>query len=288
MAMHKLFRFIAYPYYKYGNTVSSHDVLKACALYFMIIDHIGLYIHTNVIMYRVIGRVSFCIWFYLVGYNFYNKTSRILVLSAVFLQLGEFILNGTLLPLNVLFSIIICRKALAFYVPYACKLTNYHWIFLVLLSIMIYLPSNVFFEYGVLGIIVALWGYNIKNNIGNKFVQTAVVLTAMSITQIINFQFDFTNSLICIFLMSACVRVLYNYKFLIYNKNSFSSYKIPDQVFKHNIFASFAIIFNNLSFGLFNLGCGVINISSRYSLYIYVVHKLFFQWYYLNLYSSLN
>lgn len=238
--------FLNAPYNRFQKETSTQDLLKALALFTMIIDHLGMIFFPTYSLFRVIGRSAFIIWLFFVGFN-YKKTffTIDLVFCALLMSISNFGLNSKILPLNILFSVIICRAALKYYSHYiASALNSYTWFFLALTCFFLYLLTNCFFEYGTLGILIAIWGYNFKHKIGDLKIQTYSVLLVSAVCQIYSFNFNFIYSILCFFVLCLTSYALFN--------------------FKHNI----------LNFkGVKRI---IINISARYSLYLYCLHLLLF------------
>ena len=51
-----------------SSYLTSYDLLKTLALVLMVIDHIGYFFYPEEMWWRVLGRLSVPIWFFLIGY----------------------------------------------------------------------------------------------------------------------------------------------------------------------------------------------------------------------------
>jgi hypothetical protein len=236
---------IAKPYLRFNDKVGTQDFLKALALLTMIIDHVGLYFFPDYVILRIIGRVSMPIWLFFVGYNFKpskQKLDRIFYLG-VFLEIFSYLkgYNDNIIPLNILFTIICSKIILNYYLRYIGKEINlYEWFFIACSCLVLSTLSNCFVEYGSLAFLCAIWGYNCRNDIGNKVIQGISVYVIICAVEIELFHFNLMNSIIFGVIMLPTAYFLYSYKDAVLNIDGVSKY--------------------------------IINISARYSLYLYVAH----------------
>jgi hypothetical protein len=223
----------------------------------MIIDHVGLFYFDNDPLLRVIGRTGLPVWFFLVGYNFKGSMNIIIKLLplALILECAKYILGQNPIILSALFSIIICGLVLEIYQAYLTRCLSYNkWaqanILFITVGIVIalYPATHRYFEYGILAIALALYGYNCRHMIGDRLLQSIATFFLVVFIQIMMFNFSTINSILCTLLLSITMYVLYRYKMVAIN------------------------IRNNLLTLL-------INISSRYSAYIYVAHLILFSCY---------
>jgi len=241
-----LLRLISLPYRRFKNEVFFQDLLKSIAILVMIIDHAGFYFFPEELWLRAIGRVSAPIWFFFVGYNYKFSNTHLdqIFYFAVFLQLIIcFVGNNSLFPLNILFTIIISKRILAYYEQYI-KNASVGTMFLVALVIVLYSPTNNFTQYGILGVYMSLWGYHYKHRIGNKLNQLLLSFILIFITQSQVFNFAISEQIIFVILLCLTKYALYVYSPIKLNINGLLKY--------------------------------IINISSRYSLYIYCMHVILF------------
>ena len=172
---------ITAPYTRFRNEVGTQDLLKACALFIMIIDHLGIYFFPEERWMRAIGRGAFIIFFFFVGYNFKHKTTWLNHISvlAIIIASADYFFKGTIFPLNVLIAISFCRLGLHYY-QLSLKnkgLNLFEWFVLAGFALISFTLTNSFFEYGFLGLLIAIWGYNLRK--GNS--QIMYTLTIMLI-----------------------------------------------------------------------------------------------------------
>lgn len=142
--------------------ITSYDLLKAAAVIIMIIDHIGFYFFPQDMWWRAIGRIGFPIWFFLVGYARSRDFSPRLWGGAVILVLANMAAGMYIMPLNALFTIIAIRILLDPLVRMA--MVNLYALFSFSVAMMfLILPSNMFFEYGTQALIMAMFGFLVRN-----------------------------------------------------------------------------------------------------------------------------
>ena len=246
------------PYLRFGNEVSTQDLLKSFAFVGMVLDHLGGYFFSDHALLRVIGRTTLPVWFFFVGYNFkpQNIFAKQLAFYALLLAIAFFFV-GKILPLNALFSMLISRIIIYYYSQNSLKtrlLNLFEWFFISAGCLLFFSLSNCLFEYGFLGVLMAIWGYNLRNRDKNIIIQTITISFLVCFTQINAFHFSLANSIICIILVNLTIYALYKYQ---------------PRSFKFN-----------------NIGKYLINISSRYTLYLYCLHLLLFLFIKANFYET--
>ncbi|MEK6734015.1 MAG: TraX family protein [Pseudomonadota bacterium] len=242
-----LLRIIQGPYLRFQDKSSYQDLLKALALLTMIIDHIGLFFFPDKIILRVIGRISVVIWLFFVGYN-YRKSKSILdsiLFLAVIVLTTKFLLSSKILTLNILFTITISKIILHHYIKYIEKTFNiYEWFFIAIICCWMTPLTNAMFEYGTLAFLITIWGYNLSRNIGNKIIQSITLVAIYTLSQIEAFEFNIYYSFLCFLLISLIGFCLHNFKPIIFEFKAWFKY--------------------------------LVNISARYSLYLYSFHVILF------------
>lgn len=144
---------------RYGP-LNSHDVIKALALLIMTIDHIGAYVLVDELWWRAVGRVTFPVWFFLIGYARSARIDTALWVYALVLIVVNVLMGHPLLPMNALVSIICCRVVLNL-----CErkqlITRYpaETIVACLFAYLITIPL---FEYGTLAVAFAVFGRMVR------------------------------------------------------------------------------------------------------------------------------
>lgn len=147
-------------YNKYSSVPNVIDVAKFLAIIIMVIDHIGFYFFPNDLWFRAIGRIGFPIWFFFAGYSRPGKFSYEILILAGLLTLLKTAVLIPVLPLNALFTIILCR----FYADFLRKDNKFaKWgrfnLIVIFIALAIWFPiTNFMFEYGTLAFIFTICG----------------------------------------------------------------------------------------------------------------------------------
>ncbi|KPJ90082.1 MAG: hypothetical protein AMJ53_14895 [Gammaproteobacteria bacterium SG8_11] len=268
---------------KYGTQANSHDWLKAIAILLMVVDHTGVYFFPDEYLYRFVGRFSFPVFFFLIGYTYQGLRSgspadsdsawkkyyiqlpaslqKLLVffwaftiksdllLCLLLITLANYALTQEIFPLNILFTVIVCRVVLYL-------LDKYHildnWLIVSwLLLTLLHVPLLFVYEYGSVAILITMVGYLIRHNRrGELKALTFIFLSYLSYcaSQMIFFPATF-NYLATLYTGMAVLFVL------------LSDYKFQKTYFFPNITAvNYTVMF-----------------ISRYSLYVYTAHLLAFK-----------
>lgn len=128
----------------------------------MIIDHIGYFFFPEMQWLRLIGRIAFPIFLFLVGFSWNYKRRRDLLIIAILVQIPITIVYrqwDNTRTLNILFSIIIARIFLSIY-----QKIDKHYIFIILICIFAWtsLYTNKWFDYWWFALLFPLLGYFFK------------------------------------------------------------------------------------------------------------------------------
>lgn len=144
--------------------ITSYDLLKAAAVLLMIVDHIGYYFYPEDLWFRAVGRLCVPIWFFFVGYARSRDLSPRLWIGATILLLANMIAGLSIFPLNVIFTILFVRLLLDATMKGAAKNAE---ILMIVSTILLFLalPTYMVTEYGTQGLIMAMFGYIMRNNI---------------------------------------------------------------------------------------------------------------------------
>ncbi len=234
--------------------ITSYDVLKALAIITMIVDHLGYYFFPEEVGLRLIGRMSLPIWMFLVGY----AKSRDLGLSiwvGAFLCMGaEILFGGEIFAVNILFSIILVRLVLDYTMRQMFDSPATIWIVPALL-IMLAIPSWYIFEYGTVGLMVAMSGWLMRRRVNNpsfyKVSTPFFIVTVMSLMIVTTLLFGLNNT------QSGVLAVLLSATF------------IPLYYFKRQIYSGLT---GQLPAALTR----AIQFMGRYSMEIYILHVILF------------
>lgn len=142
--------------YEYGLTPNSYDFLKLVALLAMFIDHAGYYLFLEAEWLRVIGRVSFPTFLFLVGYSRSTRFDVPLLVGAALVFISGGFASTPIIPLNILFTIVVVRLILAVLdrFPSLWKDLTGLWVAMTIF----YLPTALLFEYGSTALMFACLG----------------------------------------------------------------------------------------------------------------------------------
>lgn len=239
---------------RFSPSITSYDFLKIFALVTMLIDHVGWFFYPENDWFRVIGRMSFPVWIFLIGYartrdipkSFWIGGGLMVAFNVIF---GEFIL-----PVNVLFTMMIVRLCLDRITSVVFRSDVGLYTFLFFCTFLA-LPSLFLFDYGTLAFLMALSGYAVRNRdelfdsrIGFAFFCVVVFLGHWS-AQWATFSFSVVQAMVFAVLLAITFAVLVRFRPREYPD---LTGRLPDPV-------RFVIQF-----------CG------RYTLEIYVIHFLVF------------
>lgn len=146
--------------YRYGAEVNSHDLLKILAISTMVIDHIGKYLLTTSVWWRIVGRMAAPQFFFLVGYSGSYRFKRDIFAYGVALSVIHYLTNTSeglfsqSLPLNILVSFTLIKLILDRVDP--ARLPTALLLPLLGILMLISLPTYFVIEYGTLGLCYAI------------------------------------------------------------------------------------------------------------------------------------
>lgn len=142
--------------------LTSFDILKSFAVALMIIDHVGWLLLPQIEWLRVAGRLCVPIWFFLIGYSYTREVPWRWYAAGGILAVSSMIVGISPLPLSILFTMAIIRFVLEPVWAFMAEKQVYFWWFVLLLVFFGY-ATDMFFEYGTIGFLLALVGYFFKN-----------------------------------------------------------------------------------------------------------------------------
>lgn len=146
----------------YPKSLTSYDLLKALALIIMVVDHIGNFFYPDVVWLRMIGRLCVPMWFFLIGYANTTEIPKSFWGAACVAAAFTLITGGYVFALNIIFSMIIVRYSRNFLASNTFRNTEtLAGVFFVLAFMAI--PTGWLFEYGSLGMLLALTGYMVRH-----------------------------------------------------------------------------------------------------------------------------
>ncbi len=229
--------------------ITSYDLYKTFALITMLIDHVGSYLLQDILLFKALGRWSFPVWLFLIGFSDKREISKQLWVGMILVTLSYVVFHKDLWPLNILATIIFARLAL----PLITRKFFYTLLGLVLLiavAICFLLPTYRFFEYGITGLLFAFWGHIRRHQRIEKWLEYmyAVVIYFLYATiQAIVYPFSPSEQQIVLLGIIAVMWGLYHFKPIVFENTK-----------NYWFFSSF------------------LRFSGRYTLEIYVVHVIIF------------
>ena len=144
------------------SSITSYDLFKTFAVLTMIIDHIGIYFFPDELWWRTVGRLSFPVWLFLVGYARSRDMSPRLMIGAGIVFLSNIVAGMGIFPLNILVTILVVRLCLDKIMSVFSKSAVHLWVGSAILFVVT-LPSFIIFEFGVQAFILAIFGYLVRH-----------------------------------------------------------------------------------------------------------------------------
>ena len=199
---------------KFGLT---NNQLKIIAMISMLIDHIGIYLFPKILIFRIIGRLAFPIFAYMIAEGcFYTKNRIKYLLHLLILGLGWqlvyfFFMNSLYMGILITFSLSIILIYIIDY--FLKKKTVVSFILMILTTstiiyITYFLPLNFnkysfTFDYGVLGVFLPVIIYFLKHRLF-KIITLIIFMILLS--------FYYNESLFFYSLLAIPLLILYNGK----------------------------------------------------------------------------
>lgn len=230
----------------YGTKVTSYDVIKTIAILTMVIDHIGFYFFPEMSWFRVFGRVSAPMWFFIAGYNLTSsKEKDIWLLGGLLMLFGLIVEGQVLFPVNVLITIAIMRFILRkITVHYGQGSDDRVYYVTLSLAVVYFLILGAIMDYGTMGLLWMFSSWLQRHRADGYGFRVMLVLTGIVYISFEAYLFHFTylQSLVMGVLVAGTVLMLWHFK--------------PKQLTFSNVLLRF---------------CG------RNSHYIYILHVMLFK-----------
>ena len=138
--------------------LTSYDLLKALALILMFVDHVGHFFYPDEEWFRVIGRLSVPIWFFLIGFANARQVQGMIWLGGVVVALSVLVSGYYFLPLSILFTLALARLWIDRLMAGALQsYESFAGMFFILFFLSF--PSIMILEYGTLGIMFTVYGF---------------------------------------------------------------------------------------------------------------------------------
>jgi hypothetical protein len=139
------------------RSANHYDLLKVVAVLSMILDHVNDYAGIHSPWLLAAGRIAMPLFLFLVGFNRSTRIPWTLGLAFLLVVPLQWELRGTLLPLNILFSIGLCRCFFRVYERFQLEQTPRLEI-VVTLAMITAGATSLIWEYGSIGLLWALFG----------------------------------------------------------------------------------------------------------------------------------
>lgn len=147
---------------------NSYDIAKCIAIIAMVIDHIGMFFYPEQVTFRLIGRIAFPIFLFLIGYSqkFINKRDIILLMIVMAALDCWLCVESTFftVSLSTILPVIVISRWICGYMQNWFR-TNLIKSFLLLA--MYNLVFGLFFMFGTFGCLFIICGDLRRNNINN-------------------------------------------------------------------------------------------------------------------------
>lgn len=185
--------------------VTSYDVLKAFAVGLMIVDHVGWLLFQDIEWFRVLGRLCVPVWFFLIGYAYTRAVPWRWYAAGAILAVSSMVVGIDPLPLSVLFTMAAVRYVLDPAWRFMAARPIYFWWMVLLLAFFGY-ASDMLFEYGTMGLLMAMVGYVLRNReeaaeaMGEGFprIFTIAVLAAFGGMELLKFGFTMLPAMVLV------------------------------------------------------------------------------------------
>ncbi len=240
----KAFGWFTKPYNKYGELANTVDALKAFAIITMTLDHLAYFGLSPTWLYeelRLIGRFSFPVWMFLVGYSRSTRISLPIIIFGCLLQGLEYSLIGKWDKPNILISIIVARLALKYFpdkwwhnMPFIGGS--------IVVGVLLYNLTKSLFDYGTLTIVFCMLGRLQREN--KRYYIKAAVMLLPSYIYLMHIGFSFSPLYTSILTVGMVVLLWVLYRF----RQQTISVSYPSRVH------------------------AVLKICGRYTLHYYVMH----------------
>lgn len=146
---------------RYGDFVTSYDLIKAVAILLMVIDHFGYFFFPEQLPLRLIGRGSAPLFFFLIGYSNSQRINWAWPIYGAVLTLISYF-NFHQYMLNILINFFCIRLILIGWTQWQKKHPlDFSWLLLAGLYIVLFMISIFayqYLEYGGEGLMFAITG----------------------------------------------------------------------------------------------------------------------------------
>jgi len=172
-----------------GVAYTALDAMKMFAIVNMTADHIGAYFFPHDLWWRAIGRITFPVWFFLVGYSRSRALPTSLLVFAALLVADHPLVGRTIFPMNALVTVIACRLILNYCTDH--KFLPRRLPELIVVFCALSLVTIPIIEYGSVAFMYALVGRMVREKEKTHF--NALLISSyviFIIWQFLGFHFD--------------------------------------------------------------------------------------------------
>lgn len=199
----------------------NRNILKIIACITMLIDHIGYFIFPEIIVLRIIGRISFPIFAFFIAEGYYYTSNKlkyfILLLGfAIISQIPYAFLQHNFTQLNILFTFVFSLVLLTITeftrTQYGFNKIIYTFFTLIITLFIIILDYYNCIDYGVIGVFIPFIIYYLRENKLLKFVVFTILLLLFASIQVVsqnNFN-DFATYIQIFSILSIPLLLMYN------------------------------------------------------------------------------
>lgn len=229
--------------YRYGQ-VNSYDLAKVIALIAMIMDHIRYFFLPDNHWLSLIGRISFPIFLFLIGYSQKFNNKKDIWIITIIMMVSSYILNGyniKIINSFILPTIILTR----FILNNSINKIEQNLFQTLLILLFIHPIISIYFMYGTEGCLFAIMGYLLSKKVNNIELKIFALTTITMFIYTEHRVYSLIQIIVFISLMIGFAYFIFNFKI--------KEFFIPNPYLKN-----------------------LVLFISRYSLYIYIAHFILF------------
>lgn len=143
---------------RFPSDLTSYDLLKTWAVVAMIIDHTGYYFYPEDDWFRAIGRLCVPVFFFLIGYANSRDLGPKMWIGTGILLAANVVTGLYVFPLNILATMLFLRIVIDRVMQ--ATLSDYEkFTGFLLIVVFLTLPSEAAWEYGTMGLPIAMYGW---------------------------------------------------------------------------------------------------------------------------------
>jgi hypothetical protein len=142
--------------------ITCFDIAKFAAVVLMVIDHVGLYVFPDQEWLRSLFPSSAPIWFFMLGYSSRIDIPKLWWIGGFALIAMSVVIGDSVFPVNILFTMMVLRFGLPTLMRFGVKSRINFWEVMGVMFLLA-VPTMFVFEYGTQAVIMAVFGYVVKN-----------------------------------------------------------------------------------------------------------------------------